>query len=94
MTGMISFRTKMQNWKLKYQNTDAKCDCSRTDHYGDKVKYMAEDICRRAAKMGSNAFNVDTRLFWLYIRLKDGRRCSCFKGVNTEPDGSCPICFA
>lgn len=90
---LISFRTKMQNWPLKYQNTDATSDSSRTDHYGDKAHYMAEDMMRRVGKMGANALNIDIRYFYLYIRIKDGRRCCCFKGVNVEPDGECPVCF-
>lgn len=93
MADLLSFRTKMQNWQLRYQNSDAKCDCSRTDHYDYKVRYMAEDMMRRVAKMQSNNLTVDTRLFWLYTRLRNGRRCNCFKGVSCEADGECPICF-
>ena len=90
---MLSYRTKMEQWPLKKQGTDPKCDCSRTDHYGDKVRYMAEDMMRRARKMMHNALDVDVRPFWLYIRLKNGRRCSCFSGSNVEPNGECLTCF-
>jgi hypothetical protein len=90
---MLSYRTKMEQWPLKKQGTDPKCDCSRTDHYGNKVHYMAEDMMRRARKMMHNALDVDVRPFWLYIRLKNGRRCSCFSGSNVEPNGECQTCF-
>ena len=90
---MLSYRTKMEQWGLKTQSTDPKCDCSRTDHYGDKVHYMAEDMMRRVRKMGHNALDVDVRIFWLYTRLKNGRRCSCFSGSNVEPCGECVTCF-
>lgn len=90
---MLSYRTKMEQWPLKTQSTDPKCDCSRTDHYGDKVHYMAEDMMRRARKMMHNALDVDVRPFWLYTRLKNGRRCSCFSGSNVEPNGECLTCF-
>mgnify|MGYP000857584576 CR=1 FL=1 len=90
---MISSHTKMQNWGLKVENTDRVSDQSRTDHYDWKAHYMAEDIARRAAKMQTNALDIDVRLFNLYTRMVNGRRCSCFRGVSQEPKGDCPICF-
>lgn len=93
MAEMLSYRTKMEQWTIKHQSTDAKSDSSRTDHYGDKAHYMAEDMMRRARKMGHNALDIDVRVFWLYTRLKNGRRCSCFSGSNVEPNGECLTCF-
>ena len=71
---MISSHTKMQNWGLKVENTDRVSDQSRTDHYDWKAHYMAEDIARRAAKMQTNALDIDVRLFNLYTRMVNGRR--------------------
>jgi len=91
--GIISHNTKMRNWSMKTLNTDRISNQSRTDHYDWKAHYVAQDICRRAAKMQSNALDIDVRLFYAYSRMVCGRRCTCFKGINQEPKGDCPICF-
>lgn len=88
----VSQYTKMRNWPLKTANTDRVRYQSGTDHYGDAVGIIAHDAMLQQQRMVKNALDVDVRPFYLFSRLHAGRRCCCFRGVNQEPKGDCPIC--
>lgn len=88
----VSHNTKMQNWGLKTANTDRVRYQSGTDHYGNAVGIIAHDAMLQQQRMVKNALNVDVRPFYLFTRLHSGRRCCCFRGINQEPSGDCPIC--
>jgi len=79
--------------RLQSKRDNSQFDQSRTSHYGDKVRIMAEDIGSQVANMNSNTLKVDVREFYFYQRIKSGRICSCFLGEQATPEGKCQICF-
>lgn len=52
-----------------------------------------EQLIPQIANRTRNAISIDGRQIFLYQRLHSGRRCSCFKGVNSTPSSDCPICL-
>lgn len=52
-----------------------------------------EQLVPQIANRTRNAISVDGRQVFLYQRLRSGRRCACWKGVNSSPHSECPICF-
>jgi len=65
-----------------------------TDVAVDVYKQVAkEQLIPQIANRTRNAISVDGRQVFFYQRLRSGRRCTCWKGVNSTPHNGCPICF-
>lgn len=65
-----------------------------TDIAIDTIKQVAkEQLIPQIANRTRNAISVDGRQVFLYQKLRSGRRCSCWAGINTSPHSGCPICF-
>jgi len=52
-----------------------------------------EQLIPTIANRTRNAISVDGRQVFLYQRLRSGRRCACWLGVNSTPHSECPICL-
>ena len=60
----------------------------------DTIRQVAkEQLVPQIANRTRNAISVDGREVFLYQKLRSGRRCTCFSGVNATPHVKCPICF-
>ena len=66
-----------------------------TDMVGDTFHILSkEQLIPQIANRTKNAIAVDRREVFLYQRLREGRRCSCFANGETSPHSLCPICHA
>lgn len=66
-----------------------------TDMVGDTFHILSkEQLIPQIANRTKNAISVDRREVFLYQRLREGRRCSCFANGETSPHSLCPICHA
>lgn len=67
----------------------------QTDVIGDLHHTIAKQMLLPAiANRTRNAIAVDRREVFYYQKLRSGRRCTCWTGVETSPHSECPICWA
>lgn len=65
-----------------------------TDILGDIPHQVGKEMLGPAiANRTRNAINVDRREVFLYQKLREGRRCSCWSSIEATPTSSCPVCF-
>jgi hypothetical protein len=66
-----------------------------TDQVRDVFHQLAkEQLIPQIANRTRNAISVDRREVFFYQRLRSGRRCSCWTGVESSPHSECPICWS
>jgi hypothetical protein len=55
---------------------------------------VREQLIPQISNRTRNSISVDGRHVLLYQRLRSGRRCTCWQGVDSTPTSECPICLA
>ena len=66
-----------------------------TDQVGDVFHTLAKEfLVPMISARTKNAIGVDRREVFYYQRLRSGRRCTCWAGVEASPHSECPICWS
>lgn len=67
---------------------------TRNDIYDSRHRQVATEVVKMATKANRNALDMESREYFYFRRMYSGRRCSCVSLEQSEPSGSCRICYA